>query len=65
MDNDCETETDVLETAKRTVLEDLEQALEMQRSDDKKENDDSSESGISDSENSENVSGVEKDQVAA
>ncbi len=36
MDNDCETETDVLETAKKTVLEDLEVALQLQREEDLK-----------------------------
>jgi hypothetical protein len=44
MDNDCETEADVLETAKKTVLEDLEYALQLQRGevDGKGDSDDSS-----------------------
>lgn len=36
MDNDCETETDVLETAIKTVLDDLEYALKAQREEDRK-----------------------------
>mgnify|MGYP006976752014 CR=1 FL=1 len=52
MDNDCETETDVLETATKTVLEDLEVALQLQREEDQKGKSDETDaaSSVSDSE---------------
>lgn len=49
MDNDCETETDVLETAKKTVLEDLEIALRLQKGENHEKGDESEDSSTSES----------------